>query len=286
MDLVPANVESLQLKLRKIAETPGFSPRKSKSPSALDPRQRLIIEAAASLDTHLQRILATTNFIEAPIKATLNQTLQVAKKLGDDQMAQKASQKFQRIFGSMLSAIDVIRSNLAPIVHETTAVREGNKVLDVRGAKQLIETLSAALPIIRSGFKSIEPKNHESAVESEIRKQAQFLVQIKKVLASSGVENPEAQARLKVAAEGAEFYLENLRRLSDPEFADRIQTNVDRSLTQNIPAAIHAAKALAKVFGAVERAASSRKFQKRLQTVAKRIVLLAYLRSKSSLTRI
>jgi len=263
---------------------PGTGPGRRKSVPAeqpKDPKQQAILRAAEALDEHLQLVLTTTNMIEAPVKTTLNAVLQAAKQLGDPQMEQKAAQKFQRIFGEMLSAIEVIRTNLAPIVHETTAVRGEDKVLDSRGAKNLVDALGAALPVVRAAFKSIDPKSHESAVEQEIQKQGHFLTQIKKVMSSAGTENPQTQAKLQAAVRGAEFYLVNLQKLADPEFADRVQTNVDRSMTQHIPAAIQAAKALAKEFGATEKAASIQQIQKRLHTVAKRIVLLSYLRSKS-----
>lgn len=255
--------------------------RGNKQKQGADPKQVAIQQLAANLDDHLQRIVTCTNIIEAPVKVALKQAQQAANALNDATISQKASAKFQRIFGEMFSALDLIRTNLAPIIAETTAARDGDKVLDKKAARMVVEALSAALPLIRSGFKSIDPKGHESALEIEIQKQGHFLTQLKSFMQQQAASDPAMQKKLSVAARGAEFYIENLKVLSDPSYADRVSHNTDRALNQHVPAAIAAAKALATEFGATEKAASYTSVLKRINTVSKRLVLLAYLQSKS-----
>jgi hypothetical protein len=175
----------------------------------------------------------------------------------------------------------VVKSHLEPLLSVTRSITDDDSSLDARGARKLVEGFAAALPLLRSSFKTFNPEGHESAIEQEIQKQTHFLLQIKKFSQSTGGQNPEVQKKLQLAAQGATYYIESLKVLAEPDYADRIKTNTDRALNEYIPAAIQAAKAMAKMFGAVEKAASGNKSQKRLQTVAKRIVLLAYLRSKS-----
>lgn len=282
MDLVSANNAALQARIRRLAALPsGTDPTMLARPQQGNEKSKQIKESVRSFHVAVNKVMGCVNFIESPINQALSQVKASAHNLKDPEMVKKANEKFQRIFGELFSAGDVIKSHLEPLLAVTRPVTEGESTLDARSARQLVEGLAAALPLLRSSFKTFNPEGHESAIEQEIQKQSHFLLQIKKFSQQTGGQNPEVQKKLQLAAQGAEYYVESLRVLAGPEYADRIKTNTDRALNEYIPAAIQAAKAMAKMFGAVEKAASGNKSQKRLQTVAKRIVLLAYLRSKS-----
>ena len=218
--------------------------------------------------------------IEQPVNAALNHALTSAKRLGDEEMAKKAHAKFQRIFGDMFSSIALVRSNLDPLI----AILEDDAPLNVRSAKNVVDGVKAALPMIRAALSAVDPRGHEGAVEVEIKKQQQFLEQMSSFIKKNASLPKEQLGKLQLALKSAEFYIENLKVLASPDYADRIQHNVDR-IMKFLSSVVADARTLALEFGARPKAASVQQLKKRIHQVSKRIVLLAYLQQQVLVTR-
>jgi hypothetical protein len=281
----------------------------------------------------LNRILLRLNAIESPINAAINIPRQKAKELNNPQLAAKAQEKFNRIFGDILSPLEMLRSNIAPIENamEQVEVRmaKGSEPItrkiqeieaegslsqmraqklqqlkqelaklypDIAEVKQVVEAIKQSLPMIQTGLNAVKPGNILAPIRTEIAKQKQALVQLEEFKSTEGFKsNPELQRKYQITLQGIQQYLSVLEQIGATaqdadgnevsDFIDRIQTNVDRALKEDVPKLIEATKALGMAYGAKprEKAASvskRRQLQNRLRTAAKRVFWLHYLSSR------
>lgn len=281
----------------------------------------------------LNRILLRLNAIESPINAALNIPRQKAKELNDPKLVAKAQEKFNRIFGDILSHIEMIRSTIvpienameqvearmeqgaAPLTRKIREIEEAGSVSELRTqqiqqlkqelaklypdiaeVKKVVEAVKQALPVIHQGLTAMRPDNIIAPVQKEISKQTQALLKLRQFEHTDAYKNnPKIHRNYKITVEGIEQYLEVLDTIGGvkkdaegneiSEFTDRMQTNLDRALKEDVPKLIESTKALGMAYGARprEKAASTSKrlqLQKRLRTAAKKVFLLHYLSSR------
>lgn len=285
------------------------------------------------------------NLIESPIKKALDTAQKSAEALGDPTIAKKAVVKFNRIFGSLLSPIEMIRGQIEPLIsrmnqiegrlnEEAEKIREQQRDLesdrisgglgtDVRQrkltqldneeralsatpqeAKEVFFGIRDILKMVKTGLRSLDPKSYQNALGAEMQKQGRSLLELEKTLerlqlSPTAQQRPEIAQKIQVIIRGGKAYMEGLKVLADPEFADRIENNVRRALEEDIPRLINAAKKMGLVYGAKLKAAhalklakilaslstkgtpSARIISKKLRRATKRLTLLRYLSTTS-----
>lgn len=239
------------------------------------------IKALNAVSSALKTLNLRLDMLESPVNAVLNSVKVHAERSADPALAQKAEAKFRRLFGNLTSSVSTARKHLTPLMAMLKSKEESDQPPTIDDVKSIFIAVKESLPPIQSSFRSLDPKNHQSSLVQEMAKQKQFLKQLEAFKTSEGAGSPNVQAKLLQAIEGAQSYLIGLEKLADPTFEDRISSAISRVLEQDIPTLVQALKVLGNEFRSTKKVASSNRFRKRLQRVAKRIVLLTYLRSKS-----
>lgn len=262
------------------ADTLLYSPstrKKTRRQEAVNPK----IKALTAVSSAVNMLTFRLNTIEGPINAVLNDVKKHAQSMSDPVLAQKAEAKFQRLFSSLTAAVKTIKEQLNPLVALLHSKLESKQPPSFDDVKEIAAALKESLPIIQASMRSLDPKSHKASLAQEMAKQKQYLKQLEAFMTSEGAENPEIKAKFNQAVKGAYSYLLGLEKLADPDFEDRVSQSVHRTLEEDIPAIVRAIKTLGNEFRSTEKTASSDRIRKRLQRVAKRIVLLTYLRNKS-----
>lgn len=244
---------------------------------AVDPK----IKALKAISSAVGMLTFRLTTMEGPVNTVLNAVKVHAERSGDPALAQKAEVKFQRLFGSLISAVVKAKESLKPLTSMLSQKLESGTPPTFDDVITIARLMKESLPVVQSSLRALDPKSHQSSLAQEMAKQKQFLKQLEAFKTSEGAEGPNVQAKLSQAISGAQSYLLGLEKLADPDFEDRVSQSVERALKEEIPELVRTIKVLGNEFRSTQKTASSIKIRKRLQRVAKRIVLLTYLRSKS-----
>lgn len=199
----------------------------------------------------LNRIILRLNAIESPINAAINIPRQKAKELGNPQLAARAQEKFNRIFGDILSPIEMLRSTIspienamevvesrmekgsAPITQKIREIQEQGSLSPIRAqklqelkaelaklypditeVKQVVGAVKNALPLIQQGLGAVSPGNILAPIRKEIAKQTQALMELRRFKNSEAYKtNPQVQRKYTITLQGIEQYLEVLEQI-------------------------------------------------------------------------
>lgn len=256
---------------RKQYEEAQKAARDSKDPQILALKN--VVLAAGQL-------LFRVNTIKNPTYKTLQGVLTTARDLKDPELAKKAEAKFQRIFQSLLADIKVAEENAKVLVRFVKELSEKD-TLTRDDMVQLVQVVKKTTPALRSALMQMDPEAHKEALNQEISKQLHFLKQLHDFAENSSSAAPEVKQKIAITIRGAEHYIEGLRAIADPEFEDVVKNAAKRALETDFPTLLKSLKALTAIFSGVEKTGAKATLRKRLRRVAKRIVLLTYLRDKS-----
>jgi len=241
-----------------------------------DPQKKALKEA----ERYAQQLLMRVVFIENPIQKTLSGVLSKAKELNDPELAQKVETKFQRIFQSFISEVKVARSNAEVILRALKELGEKNG-LTRDDVVNLVALVKKSAPALRDSLIKLSPDSHKEAVEHELQRQVKLHEQMQEFMGQNANAPPAAKIKMEAVMSGAQRYIEGLQEILDPDFEDRLRTAVERLLKEDFPRFVAALKSLIGTVSGSEKTGSTALLRKKLRKVAKRIVLLTYLRDKS-----
>lgn len=258
-----------------VLDTPTMRRKREQQKQPQDPK--LLKLKAVSEAIKMLSFRATA--LESPVLAVLHDVKNHARDMQDPELAKKAEAKLQRLFSSLTSAVTIAKQHLSSLIGLLSSKLESDVIPTMEDLREIIVAVKQHLPAIQSSLRTLDPKGHHASLVQEIEKQKKFLLQLETFAKREG--SNQTHPKIGLAIKGAQSYLLGLEKLADPEFEDRISQSVSRALEQDIPALVKALKSLGDEFRSGPKTASSVRLRKRIQRVAKRIVLLSYLRSKS-----
>ena len=258
-----------------VLDTPTMRRKREQQKQPQDPKLLKLKAVSSELNTLSFRF--TT--LERPIVAVLQDVKNHARDMNDPELVSKAEAKLQRLFGSLTSAVAIAQQHLAPLI-KLVSSKISDTSPTIEDLREILVAVKQHLPAIQNSLRTLDPKGHHTSLVQEIEKQKKFLLQLESFSKQEG-SNQQAQAKIKLVIEGAQSYLIGLEKMIDPEFEDRITHTVSSALDRDIPTLVKALKSLGDEFRSGQKTASSVRLRKRIQRVAKRIVLLSYLRSRS-----
>ena len=215
----------------------------------------------------LKTVEMRLRMMEVPIKRTLSETLASLEKVGNPNLSQKATAKFNRIFKALLDPVSDAQNALKPVISHMGKVNdrlsakteELQTALNQRGEdkkelRRQLKSLRAskaeatkafmgvegAISSVQQAISAVNPQAYKAAINAEMQKQGKALLELKKVYeklqgSPSAQARPEVLAKLKSTLQEGMLYMQNLKELADPYFEDRVKQATERAMKEDLP---------------------------------------------------